>query len=124
MLEAHPHDIQLPDREKTEILECGTNFLACSTALKGHFSAIPGLRKLFHITIKSHYLMHVCLQAPCLNPRLGWCYSGEDFVQPIKKIAKSCSYGTALWEVTNKTITKYIRFFHMRMTKTVLWWRC
>jgi hypothetical protein len=49
--------------------------------------------KLFNTVPKNHYLAHIALAAKYINPRLAWCYMGEDFMQKIRRIAGGCMRG-------------------------------
>ena len=59
--------------------KAGFTMLLMFNALAKWYSEVrtPAL-KLFDITVKAHYLAHAVLMASVLNPRLGWCYAGED----------------------------------------------
>ena len=47
-------------------------------------------KKLFNVTIKSHYLAHSALRAEFINPWLEWCYAGESMMHTTKQLAASC----------------------------------
>ena len=79
------------------------NFLALLTALRTHYGPQP----LFHITIKAHYLIHIAIMSKYINPRLGWCYTGEDFVGRLRKVIAICLRGTPPRYAVSKTIIRY-----------------
>ena len=81
------------------------NFLTIQTALGRHFQA-QGLL-LFHTTIKSHYLLHIGLNSARLNPRLSWCYSGEDMMQRVRKLIQGAQGGTPPDRIVGKVMDKY-----------------
>lgn len=57
------------------------------------FYAAKGLA-LFNITPKNHYLCHIGIGAAWLNPRLAWCYAGEDFMRHIRRMGAGVAKGT------------------------------
>ena len=65
--------------------------------------------KLFNVTIKSHYLAHLGLNAVHINPRLGFCFQGEDFMGKIKLITGMSARGNDIYQVSGKTLAKYCR---------------
>ena len=63
---------------------------------------------LFHTTIKNHYALHLALIAKHFNPRLGWCYAGEDDASR-KDLGAEFLLGVSPPLVVNKVMTKYSR---------------
>ena len=80
-------------------------FCLVETALGEHFH--PLHLAIFHFTIKSHYLLHIGMIARYINPRLGWCYSGEDMMGKIKHLVQHTYDGTPPHVLVNKTMKKY-----------------
>ena len=72
-------------------------------ALRRHF----GSRMLFHITIKSHLLLHYAIKGALLCPLLTSCWKGEDYVNIIKRILVSACNGTQPKILPNKAMRKY-----------------
>jgi hypothetical protein len=105
IVDDHPLEVVWPNAVAEEYLANCYNFLALATCL-ANMSMQTG-EKLFNITIKFHYLLHVALQARYLNPRLSWTYSGEDFMQKMKGLAAACTKGLGPYEVFNKVVSKY-----------------
>ena len=62
---------------------------------------------LFNFTIKFHYLAHIAFYSRYFNPRLAWCYSGEDFMQKVKRIVAACAPATSAQLVPTKAMAKY-----------------
>ena len=104
MMEENKHAYKFPEEAGKRFRASIFEFLATVTWLRSHF----GGEALFHITIKSHYLMHLGLMGIHLNPRLGWCYAGEDYMQLIGRIVKSCQSGSPTRIVANKSVAKYL----------------
>jgi hypothetical protein len=93
------------------------DFLACYTFIAKHFVEVPvgRRRKLFNVTVKFHYLAHIGLLAWALNPRYGWCYSGEDMMQKTKRLAHSCLRGLGTDAAPSKMLVKYMFGMHLLM---------
>jgi len=87
-----------------ELLEKTHVFLGALTYLRRHYDGTL----LFHITIKSHYLLHVVLSAAYVHPKLAWCYGGEHFVGRMRPIIGSCQRGTKASQVAHKVVRKYL----------------
>ena len=96
-------------------------FLAVQNQLCVHWCS-RGV-KLFNITFKSHILAHSAFQAAYYNPRLGWTFRGEDFMQVMKRIAASSSFGTPLRKRAYNTMEKYSRGMWFQMCPADNWWR-
>lgn len=98
----------------TELVQQCDHFLLCSTAVARHFNA-EGI-KVFNIVPKHHLLWHCCNQAQFLHPRLSWCYSGEDFMQHMRRLAQSVLRGTPANMISRKVAFKFVRGFTWRLT--------
>ena len=79
VLDVAQGDFVLGDAAGNALLEHCFNLMALITSLGNFYH--PRHIKLFHYTIKCHYILHLGLMAKELNPRLGWCYAGEDWMQ-------------------------------------------
>ena len=56
-----------------------------------------------------------------LNPRMVWCYTGEDFMSKIRPLASSSSYGNAMWGITDKATQQYVRALDMTLRDPAVW---
>ena len=85
------------------------NFLMIFNALGSEYS--PSNRTDgkcgFNVTTKAHYLAHCALYALYLNPRLGWCYSGEDMMHHFRDLLQTCTRGNNCWTSVFKFSEKY-----------------
>lgn len=97
-------------------------FLACQNALCRHFVEGQG-RKLFSITIKSHMLAHLALRAQVGNPRSSWCYTGEDWMHHLRRLASSSSRGTSERQLSSKIMDKYRWGVHFQLESRASFWR-
>ena len=73
-------------------------------------------QQIFNITMKHHYLIHCASRAGSLNPRLGWCFRGEDYMNYIRGLSHSCLPGTPKIGVSKKIVVKAVRALHFQMT--------
>ena len=78
---------------------------------------------MFHYTIKYHYLLHLGLLAKEINPRISWCYQGEDMMAKAKTLVQSCSRGTAVGTLVGKVMEKYIIGLSFAVMGQAGWWR-
>ena len=76
---------------------------------------------LFNFTIKSHYLAHIALSSRYINPRLAWCYAGEDFMQKVKTIVASTQRGTQCHLVSKKAMQKYCQGLAFTCLEGAFW---
>ena len=97
---------RLPPLLAVEFLDKAHDFLIKLNAIRAHF----GVRlQLFHVTIKSHMLLHIAINARYLNPRLAWCYTGEDMMKIIKKVIGNAQKGTPPRLVVAKVMRRYCK---------------
>ena len=89
-----------------------------ANAKLGHYYH-PRKIMLFHFTIKFHYLCHIALLGRRLNPRVAWCYCGENMMQVCKAIVQSSHLGSPPPVVVNKVMTKYARGLSLKCAGNV-----
>ena len=111
LLDEHQTKYKLPDTAAIEFKKAAMAFVQLNTALGQHFHLhqdVPMRQKLlFNHTIKFHYLVHLGLLAAHLNPRLTWCYSGEDLMMKVKRVVQSCHRGLPGHMIPKKAMHKY-----------------
>ena len=88
----------------------------------GHYSWLNSFcvrenRYLFHMVIKFHMLHHLVLDAKYLNPRMYWCFKGEDYVGRISTLAHSVSMGVRSTMISQKATAKYRHWLHLKLTR-------
>ena len=79
-----------------------------------HEEDIPG--PIFQVTSKMHMLHHVAEYASCINPRLSWCDSSEDFMGVSRKIAQNCCRGTPSVQTGGKALQHW-RFAYSKQSE-------
>ena len=111
--------MRFPDSVADEMVSAAKGYAQLNTALAYHYNSEG--RRLFDVTIKMHFLIHAAQNSRYLNPRLGWCYSGEDFMNKARQLARSCMKGTPLWKYGSKFASKYILGMTLRMRERSQW---
>ena len=114
IMHEHVKDDVLPPDTAREWKTCVFAFLACQTKLARSFNN-DGF-KLFNVTVKSHALAHIGLDAQKLNPRRGWCYAGEHMMHNQRVLASSCCRGNTAHQASSKMTQKYRFGMHLQMT--------
>ena len=81
--------------------------------------ALTRLARFFHerglpfcnYTVINHYLCHIGLEASRtgVNPRLAFCFEGEDFMRVVKSLCMGSSRGLESALLIDKAIPKYLR---------------
>ena len=56
-----------------------------------------------------------------LNPRMTWCYSGEDFMGKIRPLCSSSVRGNTMWSGIGKAFEKYVRALDMLLQDPGVW---
>lgn len=85
--------------------------------LHNFFLEDPAMKGAFAVTMKLHMLSHVALHCHQINPRLTWCFSGEDHMGVAKKLGQSCAKGLEPEEVNTKMIMHWRYAMHQELTK-------
>jgi hypothetical protein len=106
IVDEHPDDFRLPPDAANRLNTKIANLLTIQTALGRRFMDEGDL--MFHTTIKSHYLLHIGMNSSQLNPRMSWCYSGEDLMQKVKHLIQGCQRGTPPQKIVSKVMEKYV----------------
>ncbi len=106
-----------PSSDKSEeLIEIGHAYLAMLQSVNDEINTGDSSVELFHVTVKAHFLVHICYLAKYLCPRVAWCYRGEDFMGKIRPLAASCAKGSQPWDVTNKIMDKYRHALHYMLS--------
>lgn len=113
MIDEHRSLNFFPEPVFEEFMKTCENYLVLYSALAAHYNS-AGL-KLFNVVPKHHILWHVCFIAQYLNPRLSWCYSGEDFMLHVRRLGSASLRGTPTWHISRKVIQRWMRGFTWRI---------
>jgi len=101
-----------------DFLKLGWTFLVVYNALGYYFSATsrPAI-KIFNITVKLHMMGHCILQGKWLNPRIGWCYSGEHMMFKVRRLLSICTKSNGPADAVVKFFKKYRIAMHLLFVK-------
>ena len=114
MLDEHRELVCYPEPIAREFEGHTWSYCRLLNALSADFASSG--QRLFDLTIKAHMLIHCARQSRNLNPRMTWCYSGEDFMHKIRTLAGSCLVGTKPWKYGTKFVKQYLVGLAMRLT--------
>lgn len=76
-------------------------------------------RMSFHVVAKHHSFLHLVWDSQYLNPKLHWCFKGEDFVGQISKLTHSVSMGVSSVRLSTKVAPKYRILIHLVLTRSI-----
>ena len=107
ILDRNSKEYKLPDAEADTLIRNGFEFCQMVTSLVQYYHANE--KNYFHMTIKTHWFLHFCLVARYINPTLGSCYSGEDYMKVIKRLIVSSAASTGPEKACIKAMDKYVR---------------
>jgi hypothetical protein len=108
---------RLPTVDAADFEKCCWSVMQLNTALANHYH--PQEILLFNHTVKFHYILHIGMIARYINPRIGWCYTGEDFMQKIKQVVQSCHAGAGPHLVVSKVVYKYAHGMSLDLTSDI-----
>ena len=106
ILDEHASDFRLMGEVASTFKDLCYQMVACVSALGQYYH--PKNIWLFHVTIKAHYILHLGNSCGQLNPRLGWCYRGEDMMGKVKRLVQSCCRGSCPQRIVVKVMQKYM----------------
>lgn len=113
ILHRHRDDYRLPHAIAREFAASCDVVVVLNTALGLHFHGAGEL--YFNHTIKFHYLQHLGKICLYMNPRMAWCYAGEDLLQRVRTVVQSCLHGTKHAGVSPKVMHKYARALSFKL---------
>ena len=112
ILHTHSDADVLPDEACNNFVAASWQYARLQSAVADHYNNKEGLL-LFDVTIKTHWTCHCAMEAPFLNPRLSWNYSGEDFMGHCRLLHQTCSKGNDGPGSIKKFAEKYCRGLQM-----------
>ena len=94
----------LPEGAAQEFMEQACVYVQNQIIVHNH-----GGDRLFNLTFKHHQVLHCAHNAKYINPRLTWCFMGEDFMKLTKKVAGPSTKGTKHKDVHKKVLRRLLR---------------
>ena len=92
ILRDHKHEFSLPAEAAASFRDAGFSMFQAQNHIAKHFLG-DAEAKLFSITTKSHMVLHVIHFAEHINPKLVWCFAGEDLMQHQRRLAQASVKG-------------------------------
>ena len=101
-----PHD---------QLVQCAHDFATTYSALSRQAATME--LELFTMTIKMHYIIHICRFADRLHPKLTWCFGGETFMKVARGLMQSCMRASSPYDATRQFGEKYPYALHCLFKK-------
>jgi hypothetical protein len=114
ILHDNRHVIKFTNEVYQAFETAGFTYLIVFNALGTYYAEthVPA-KKIFDVTIKAHYVGHCIIEAEFLNPRIGWCYAGEDFMFRVRRLLSSCTHNSTPSQSVRLFIKKYVIAMHL-----------
>ncbi|CAE7362856.1 unnamed protein product [Symbiodinium sp. CCMP2592] len=98
-------DFALCAEDAAQFQDATMGWLLLQKELQDHFSDsdVP----LFNVTEKSHFIEHAALLARYINPRMVWCFAGEDQQRRTQQLAETCMKGLGPVKASLKMMSRY-----------------
>jgi len=103
----------LPAAEAHQFKQYAFDMAQLNNQIAEHFFE-DGLPHLFQVTSKLHMVLHCALVAEHMNPRLVWCFSGEDMMKHVQTLASSCVKGLQGHAASIKMVSHYRLGLHLQ----------
>ncbi|CAK9031747.1 unnamed protein product [Durusdinium trenchii] len=111
MITFHKDDFALPPGPAQEFEETANSMLLLLSQVADHF--VEEGMKCFDITSKCHMLQELAILSRSINPKVTWCFMGEDQTQRMQQVAKACVRGNKLDKQTTKLARHYRLGLHL-----------
>jgi hypothetical protein len=92
IIDEHKHAFSLPAEAAASFRDAGFSMFKLQNNVAKHYLG-DAEAKLFCVTTKSHMVMHAIDFAEYINPRLVWCFAGEDLMQHQRRLAQASVKG-------------------------------
>ena len=56
-----------------------------------------------------------------LNPRLVWCYAGEDLMGKMRPVCAASTRGNSMWGMSEKALNRYLQALDMALRDPAQW---
>ena len=118
ILTAHKDEFVLPAGVAAQFEDSANLMLLLLTQVADHFVE-DGL-KVFDITSKTHMLQELAVLSRAVNPRVTWCFMGEDMQQRMQQITKCCVRGNRIDKQNEKLARHYRLALHLHFVGVAL----
>ena len=112
LLNTYKDSSALPDAEAMLFRQHAFDLAQLNNQISEHFMEEEEAH-LFQVISKTHMALHCALLSKHINPRVVWCFSGEDMMKHIQTLAVSCVKGVQGPKAVNKMVQHYRLGFHL-----------
>ena len=119
LLSRHKNEPVLPEPAVEALRKACWDFCLCQAALVQHYHPHTAL---FNNTIKGHGLLHIALCAEFVNPAIGACWSGEDMMLVVRRLAASSAHGCQPSKAQYAAMEKYALALDFELGLEKTWW--
>ena len=114
VMDTFPDEIKLPLEIANKLVRQSFAMFQMRTCVNQHFQQHPGCTKqVFSLTGKVHMVFYSILLSGTINPKLVWCFMGEDFMRKVQKLGESCVGGMKSTAVSQKMNEHYRLALHL-----------
>ena len=118
MISLYKDDFAFAAGPAQEFEQTTENMLLLLTQIADHF-VDEGI-KIFDLTSKTHFLQELAILSRSMNPKVVWCFMGEDQMQRMQQVAKACVRGNRVDQQTAKLARHYRLGLHLHFLELAL----
>ena len=118
MISLYKDDFAFAAGPAQEFEQTTENMLLLLTQIADHF-VDEGI-KIFDLTSKTHFLQELAILSRSMNPKVVWCFMGEDQMQRMQQVAKACVRGNRVDQQTAKLAHHYRLGLHLHFLELAL----
>ena len=119
MITLHNEDFSFPAGAAEDFQKTASGMLVLLNQIADHF--VDEGVKCFDITSKTHMLQELAMLSRSMNPKVVWCFMGEDQMQRMQQVAKACVRGNRVDKQTSKLARHYRLGLHLHFLQLALW---
>ena len=115
LISEHKHEVTFPGPAAKEFQEAAFHMCSLQQVVANHFEEDG--HSLFATTSKNHMLLHIAMLSKDINPRICWCFTGEDMMHKCQVLLQACVRGNRNPQATVKAATHYRLGLHFLLDK-------
>ena len=115
LINEHKTEVKFPGPAAKEFQDAAFAMSALQQVCANHFKADD--IDLFTTTSKNHMLCHIAMMSQHINPRICWCFTGEDMMHKTQVLLKACVRGLKSPQATVKAVDHYRLGLHSLLNK-------
>lgn len=115
LISEHKSSVSFPALAAQEFQDSAFAMCALQQVISNHFEDEG--HTMFATTSKNHMLLHIAMMSKDINPRLTWCFTGEDMMHKCQRLLQACVNGLKNPQATVKAATHYRLGMHLLCQK-------